>query len=157
MQKRAGSHLLFPSPCDPTKTRDHSAIRRRLTTACKALGLGHVTPHGLRSYFVTQARQSGLTDAEIAMLIGVTAIALAYRFINPDHLTYTFSNPAGPLIPSSASHMLFQATIAILVLVGFESVTAFTGEAKNPKDVPKAIMLSLVIFQSSSAILLTAI
>jgi APA family basic amino acid/polyamine antiporter len=83
--------------------------------------------------------------AQIGMLVGVTAIALAYRFINPDHLTYTFSNPAGPLIPSSASHMLFQATIAILVLVGFESVTAFTGEAKNPKDVPKAIILSLVI------------
>jgi amino acid transporter len=41
--------------------------------------------------------------------------------------------------------MLFQATIAILVLVGFESVTALTAEAKNPKDVPKAIILSLVI------------
>ncbi len=83
--------------------------------------------------------------AQIGMLVGVTAIALAYRFINPDHLTYVFANPAGPLIPTSASHMLFQATIAILVLVGFESVTAFTGEAKNPKDVPKAIILSLVI------------
>ncbi len=83
--------------------------------------------------------------AQLAMLIGVTGLALAYRFINPDHLTYTFANPVGPLIPSSASHMLFQATIAILVLVGFESVTAFTGEAKNPKDVPKAIMLSLII------------
>ena len=83
--------------------------------------------------------------AQIGMLVGVTGIALAYRFINPDHLTYAFSNPAGPLIPSSASRMLFQATIAILVLVGFESVTAFTGEAKNPKDVPKAIMLSLAI------------
>jgi amino acid transporter len=41
--------------------------------------------------------------------------------------------------------MLFQATIAILVLVGFESVTALTSEAKNPKDVPKAIILSLII------------
>jgi amino acid transporter len=83
--------------------------------------------------------------AQIAMLIGVTAIALAYRFINPDHVSFYFSNPASVVIPSSASHMLFQATIAILVLVGFESVTALTGEAKNPKDVPKAIMLSLAI------------
>lgn len=82
---------------------------------------------------------------QIGMLIGVTAIALAYRFINPDHLTYTFANPASVVMPSSASHMLFQATIAILVLVGFESVTALTSEAKNPKDVPKAIILSLVI------------
>jgi len=43
---------------------------RRLGQACMKLGLPHVTPHGLRSYFVTQARQSGLTDAEIAQLIG---------------------------------------------------------------------------------------
>jgi amino acid transporter len=43
------------------------------------------------------------------------------------------------------SHVLFQASLAILVLVGFESITALTSEAKNPKDVPKAIILSLVI------------
>lgn len=83
--------------------------------------------------------------AQIGMLVGVTGVALAYRFINPDHVSFYFSNPASVVIPSSASHMLFQATIAILVLVGFESVTAFTGEAKNPKDVPKAIILSLAI------------
>jgi len=82
---------------------------------------------------------------QIGMLVSVTAIALAYRFVNPDHVSFVFSNPASVVIPSSASHMLFQATIAILVLVGFESVTAFTSEAKNPKDVPKAIMLSLII------------
>jgi amino acid transporter len=31
------------------------------------------------------------------------------------------------------------------VLVGFESITALTSEAKNPKDVPRAIILSLAI------------
>jgi amino acid transporter len=83
--------------------------------------------------------------AQIAMLVGVTGIALAYRFLNPQHVTFYYSNPLSVVIPSSASHMLFQATIAILVLVGFESVTALTAEARNPKDVPKAIILSLVI------------
>ena len=52
--------------------------------------MGHVTPHGLRSYFVTQARQSGLSDAEIAMLIGdktgPAIIALTYGDVRPDHL-----------------------------------------------------------------------
>src|SRR5579872_2441608 len=39
-----------------------------------------------------------------------------------------------------------QATIAILILVGFESVTAMGGEAKNPKrDVPIAVVASLLI------------
>lgn len=48
MQKRATSHLLFPSPFDPNTRRDDSAIRHRLTAACRSLGTGHVTPHGLR-------------------------------------------------------------------------------------------------------------
>lgn len=39
-----------------------------------------------------------------------------------------------------------QATIAILILVGFESVTSMGGEAKNPKrDVPIAVIASLLI------------
>jgi integrase len=82
--------LLFPSPFDPKKPRDVSAIRHRIKAACKKLEIGHVTPHGLRSYFVTQARQSGLTDAEIASLIGDKSgpaiIASTYGDVRPDHL-----------------------------------------------------------------------
>lgn len=90
MQKRATSHLLFPSPFDVNTPRDGSAINHRLTAACRALGLGHVTPHGLRSYFVTQARESGLSDAEIAQLIGdktgPAIIAHTYGDVRSDHL-----------------------------------------------------------------------
>jgi amino acid transporter len=39
-----------------------------------------------------------------------------------------------------------QATVAILILVGFESVTSMGGEAKNPKrDVPIAVVTSLLV------------
>jgi amino acid transporter len=42
--------------------------------------------------------------------------------------------------------MFVQATIAILILVGFESVTSMGGEAKNPrKHIPIAVILSLLI------------
>jgi len=42
--------------------------------------------------------------------------------------------------------MFVQATIAILILVGFESVTSMGGEAKNPKrDIPIAVIASLLI------------
>jgi len=42
--------------------------------------------------------------------------------------------------------MFVQATIAILILVGFESVTSMGGEAKNAKrDIPKAVIGSLLI------------
>jgi basic amino acid/polyamine antiporter, APA family len=44
------------------------------------------------------------------------------------------------------SYVFVQACIAILILVGFESVTAMGEEAKNPKkDIPWAILLSLTI------------
>ncbi len=42
--------------------------------------------------------------------------------------------------------VFIQATVAILILVGFESVTAMGGEAKNPKrDVPIAVITSLLV------------
>ncbi len=42
--------------------------------------------------------------------------------------------------------MFIQATVAILILVGFESVTAMGGEAKNAKrDVPIAVVTSLLV------------
>ncbi len=82
---------------------------------------------------------------QLAMLVGVTVLALAYRFVNPDHVAFYYQSAAQALIPDNMSHVLFQASLAILVLVGFESVTALTSEAKNPKDIPKAIVLSLVI------------
>lgn len=90
MKERAGSALLFPSPFDVSKPRDASAVRHRLLAACEKEKLGRVTPHGLRSYFVTQARESGLTDADIAALIGdktgPAIIAQTYGDVRPDHL-----------------------------------------------------------------------
>lgn len=90
MKPRAAGDLIFPGPFTQTKARDYSSYRRRLEIAARKCGLPHVTPHGLRSYFVTQARQSGLTDAEIAQLIGdktgPTLIAQVYGDVRPDHL-----------------------------------------------------------------------
>jgi amino acid transporter len=46
----------------------------------------------------------------------------------------------------SFSFMFIQACIAILILVGFESVTSMGEEARNAKrDIPRAVILSLVI------------
>ena len=42
--------------------------------------------------------------------------------------------------------MMVQATVAILILVGFESVTSMGGEARNAKrDIPLAVIFSLLI------------
>jgi amino acid transporter len=48
--------------------------------------------------------------------------------------------------PHRFSFLIIQACIAILILVGFESVTSMGEEAKNAKrDIPKAVLLSLGI------------
>jgi amino acid transporter len=48
--------------------------------------------------------------------------------------------------PHNFSWVFIQATVAILILVGFESVTSMGGEAKNPtKHIPIAVIASLLI------------
>ena len=55
-------------------------------------------------------------------------------------------NAVSVISPHNFSFIFIQACIAILILVGFESVTAMGEEAKNPKkDIPKAVVLSLLI------------
>jgi len=60
---------------------------------------------------------------------------------------YNYHISAGSVVhPHGFGYIIIQACIAILILVGFESVTAMGEEAKNPhKDIPRAVILSLII------------
>jgi amino acid transporter len=64
-----------------------------------------------------------------------------------DPQTFNFhTSGASVVAPHGFNYMFIQACIAILILVGFESVTAMGEEAKNAKrDVPRAVLLSLGI------------
>ena len=56
------------------------------------------------------------------------------------------TSAASVVAPHAFCYMVIQACIAILILVGFESVTSMGEEAKNPKrDIPRAVILSLLI------------
>jgi amino acid transporter len=58
----------------------------------------------------------------------------------------THENAASVVKPHKFSYIFIQATVAILILVGFESVTSMGGEAKNPtKHIPIAVISSLLI------------
>jgi basic amino acid/polyamine antiporter, APA family len=58
----------------------------------------------------------------------------------------THSTAASVVAPHSFSFVFIQATVAILILVGFESVTSMAGEARNPsKHIPIAVITSLLI------------
>lgn len=64
-----------------------------------------------------------------------------------DPKTFNFHSTAGSVMsPHSFGALMVQACVAILLLVGFESVTAMGEEAKNPKkDIGRAVLLSLAI------------
>jgi amino acid transporter len=58
----------------------------------------------------------------------------------------THPSAASVIAPHKFSFLFIQATVAILILVGFESVTSMGGEAKNPtKHIPIAVISSLLI------------
>ena len=61
--------------------------------------------------------------------------------------TYNYHENAKSVVaPHGFSYVVIQACVAILILVGVESVTAMGEEAKNAKrDIPRAVMLSLMI------------
>jgi APA family basic amino acid/polyamine antiporter len=68
---------------------------------------------------------------------------------HPKELTPHFqfhTHPGSVVAPHGFSFIFIQACVAILILVGFESVTSMGEEAKNAKrDVPRAVLLSLGI------------
>jgi APA family basic amino acid/polyamine antiporter len=74
----------------------------------------------------------------------------------PYHVSYPFADSMGNFQSHPTAKSVFglhnfgwmfvQSTVAILILVGFESVTAMGGEAKNAKrDVPIAVITSLLV------------
>jgi APA family basic amino acid/polyamine antiporter len=68
---------------------------------------------------------------------------------HPKDLTphFKFHATASSVVsPHSFAFIFIQACIAILILVGFESVTSMGEEARNAKrDIPRAVLLSLLI------------
>jgi basic amino acid/polyamine antiporter, APA family len=73
--------------------------------------------------------------------------AICYRIGNPDHATaWAFTDGFDIVKFHSIQGILVQATIAILILVGFESSTSLSAETIEPeKNIPKAIIVALIV------------
>jgi basic amino acid/polyamine antiporter, APA family len=121
---------------DLDKTKNTNAVELAGLTA---LGLGEGDP-----YPAWKADDKGnpVLDAK-----GVPADALSGAGTAKDPTTFNFHTSAGSVVaPHSFGAVLVQACVAILLLVGFESVSAMGEEAKNPKkDIGRAVLLSLAI------------
>ena len=82
---------------------------------------------------------------QILALVTFSVLAIVYRLMNPG-VHYLHPNALSVITPHSLGGLIFQTTIAILLVVGFESATALAAEAKNPgRDIPRAVLLSLII------------
>ena len=82
---------------------------------------------------------------QILALLTFTILAIVYRGSHPG-VQYVHHSALSVVSPHGFSELLFQSTIAILLVVGFESATALAAEAKNPlKDIPRGVVLSLII------------
>jgi amino acid transporter len=82
---------------------------------------------------------------QIITLVFITVLAIVYRITNPEHVTFVHQTMTDILIPHSFSGVIFQSTIAILLLVGFESATALAAESKSIKHVSRGTILSLIL------------
>jgi amino acid transporter len=82
---------------------------------------------------------------QITTLLLVSILFITYR-IGHGHEIYSLASAGKVVIPHKLINVIYQSTIAILLLVGFESVTALGAEAINPeKDIKKGVLLSLII------------
>ena len=82
---------------------------------------------------------------QIIALVFITVLALIYRVTNPQHVTFVHSSLTSVVAIHSVPNVLFQATIAILLLVGFESATALGAESKSPKHISRGVIISLIL------------
>jgi APA family basic amino acid/polyamine antiporter len=106
-----------------------------------------------------------INGIQIVALLFFSALAIAYRLGHPAgsmgmlldgttkvlHYGLAGDAPSHPsawsvIAPHNFNYVMLQATIAIFLLVGFESVTSLGEEAKNPtRDIPRGVLLSLTI------------
>lgn len=82
---------------------------------------------------------------QILALLTFSILAIIYRVQHPT-LHYLHPSALSVIMPHDLSGLIQQSTIAILLVVGFESATSLAAEAKNPgRDIPRGVLLSLVI------------
>jgi APA family basic amino acid/polyamine antiporter len=111
-----------------------------------AIGVGYIAIRGVTG---STTASIVINVIQLVSLVVFSILAVMFRVQNPLSVPpQGWYHPAASsiVLPHNLAGLLFQSTIAILILVGFESSTAFAAEAKNPrKDIPRGVILSLVI------------
>jgi len=107
-----------------------------------AFGTGYIAYRGITTSTIAAIT---INVIQIVSLVAVSLLFILFRLNHPN-AGYEIVNAAHVIIPHSYINMLYQSTIAILLLVGFESVTALGSEAIRPdKDIRRGVLISLII------------
>ena len=86
-----------------------------------------------------------ITVLQLAAIAAFTVFAVYFRLTHPA-LHYEMASASSIFLPHRFINVIYQSTIAILLLVGFEAVTALGAEAINPdKDIKRGVLISLAI------------
>jgi amino acid transporter len=88
-----------------------------------------------------------VTDLKLAAPFTVDYTDGAVTKDDKGNEVFNYHSTAGSVVsPHGFNFIFIQAAIAILILVGFESVTSMGQEAKHPtRDIPRAVLLSLAV------------
>jgi APA family basic amino acid/polyamine antiporter len=88
-----------------------------------------------------------INAVQLTSLMAFTVFAIVFRLSNPHRIGgYVAAGASAIVLPHNLMHIIYQSTIAILLLVGFESVTALGAESKRPdRDIKRGVLLSLAI------------
>ena len=151
--------IFFP---DTINSGTPGPVFMALVAIIAAFGISYIAYSGVQASTVTNF---AINTIQILALLFFTVLAIMYRVGHPEGsmgmaldgtkkvLHYAFSGdaPAHPgawsvVAPHGFNSVMLQATIAIFLLCGFESVTSLGEEARNPKkDIARGVLLSLLI------------
>jgi APA family basic amino acid/polyamine antiporter len=103
----------------------------------------------LRGITGTTTTSVVLNTIQLTTLVIFGVLAIAFRLINPaDFPPSEWMHPsaASVLLPHDMKGVIFQAALAMILMVGFESSTALGASASNAKrDIPRGTILALII------------
>jgi APA family basic amino acid/polyamine antiporter len=133
-----------------------------LVAIIAAFGIAYIAYSGVQASTVTNFTINAI---QITALLIFTVLAILHRVGHPEgsmgmaldgtkkvlHYAFGGDAPAHPsawsvVAPHGFNSVMLQATIAIFLLCGFESITSLGEEARNPKkDIARGVLLSLLI------------
>jgi basic amino acid/polyamine antiporter, APA family len=123
-----------------------------LPLSCVAVGFAAVTGYiAYRGISGSTLVAIAINVIQITCLVAVSIVFIWFRLAHPHAHSaagpaYDQANAFRIIIPHHFINLLYQSTVAILLLVGFESVTALGAETINPdKDIKRGVLLSLLI------------